>query len=48
MKKNIAKIWGHSVKGDCDDIEKNLGENVVSKGNALSYEYINEEKLLEK
>ena len=37
--KKVAKMGGHAAKVARDDIEKNLGENVVSKDNALSYKY---------
>ena len=30
-----------------DDIEKNLGESIVSNDNKLSYEYIDEKKQIE-
>ena len=42
LEKNIeiAKMGGHTAKIARDDLEKNLGENVVSKENILDYEYI--------
>ena len=43
--KKVAKIGGHTAKVAREDLEKNLGENIISKDNALSYEYI--EKKLE-
>ena len=45
--KKVAKMGGHAAKVARDDIEKNLGENVVSKDNALLYEYIEENLMLE-
>ncbi len=46
LKENIkvAKMGGHAAKVARDDIEKNLGESVVTKNNKLNYKYI-EEKL---
>ena len=43
----IAKVGGGAAKTARDEIEKNLGEKIVTKSNKLSYEYENE-KLLEK
>lgn len=36
----IAKMGGHATKMARDDIEKNLGESVVTKDNRLNYKYI--------
>ena len=36
----IAKMGGHAAKVARDDIEKNLGESVITKDNRLSYKYI--------
>ena len=44
--KQIARMGGHAAKVARDDIEKNLGESVVTKQNRLNYEY-REEKQLE-
>ena len=38
--KLVAKMGGHSAKVARDDIEKNLGEQVITKNNHLNYEYI--------
>ena len=38
----VAKMGGHAAKVARDDIEKNLGEAVVTKSNKLNYEYIEE------
>ena len=43
----VAKMGGHAAKVARDDIEKNLGESVVTKNNKLNYKYI-EEKQKEK
>lgn len=43
----VAKMGGHVAKVARDDIEKSLGESVVTKDNKLNYKYI-EEKQLEK
>lgn len=36
----VAKMGGHAAKVSRDDIEKNLGESVVTKENRLNYKYI--------
>lgn len=45
LKENIkvAKMGGHAAKVARDDIEKNLGESVVTKTNKLNYKYIEDE-----
>ena len=43
--KEIAKMGGHAAKVVRDDIEKNLGESVVTKNNRLNYEYIEEKQI---
>ena len=47
LKENIkvAKMGGHAAKVARDDIERNLGESVVTKTNKLNYEYIEDEKM---
>lgn len=47
LKENIkvAKMGGHAAKVAREDIEKNLGESVVSKTNKLDYEYIEDKKI---
>ena len=45
--KKVAKLGGHAAKVARDDIEKNLGETVVSKDNALSYKYVEDDLLIE-
>ena len=40
----VARMGGHAAKVARDDIERNLGESVVTKENKLSYKYIEEEK----
>ena len=42
----VAKMGGHSAKVAREDIEKNLGESIVTKDNRLNYEY-KDEKLIE-
>ena len=44
--KEVARMGGHATKVAREDIEKNLGESVVTKQNRLNYEY-NETKKLE-
>ena len=43
--KEIAKKGGHVAKVAREDMEKELGESVISKENALSYKYLNSNKL---
>ena len=43
--KEIARMGGHAAKVARDDIEKNLGKSVISKTNALSYKYLDTNKL---
>ena len=43
--KKIAKMGGHAAKVAREDIEKNLGESVISKSNALNYKYLDDNKL---
>ena len=43
--KEIARMGGHAAKVARDDIEKNLGESVVTKQNRLNYEYKEEKQL---
>jgi len=45
--KEIAKIGGHTAKVARDELEKNLGENVVSKDNSLSYKYVDDDLKIE-
>ena len=45
--KKVAKMGGHAAKVAREDIEKSLGESVVSKKNALNYKYVKDEKLIE-
>ncbi len=43
--KKVANMGGHAAKVARDDIEKNLGETVVTRKNALNYKYIDLNKL---
>ena len=45
--KKVAKMGGYTAKVARDELEKNLGENVVSKDNALSYDYVEDDLMLE-
>ena len=45
--KEVAKMGGHAAKVARDDIEKNLGESVISKDNKLLYKYLDENIMLE-
>ena len=40
-------MGGHAAKVARDDIEKNLGKSVINSGNALNYQYIDENKQIE-
>ncbi len=46
--KKIAKKGGHVAKVAREDMEKELGKSVVSKENALNYQYLNDNKLTKK
>ena len=43
--KEVARMGGHAAKVAREDIEKNLGESVVTKQNRLNYEYKETKKL---
>ena len=43
--RKVAKMGGHAAKVARDDIEKNLGKSIISKGNALNYKYLDDNKL---
>ena len=43
----FAKMGGHAAKVARNDIEKNLGETVVSKDNALAYKYVEDDLMIE-
>lgn len=45
--KEVAKIGGSIVKNTRNNLEKELGESIVSNENNLSYNYIEKENLLE-
>ena len=45
--KRIAVMGEHAAKVARYDIEKNLGKSVISKENALNYQYIDENKQIE-
>ena len=45
--KNIAKAGGEVAKTARDDLEKKLGESVVSNNNKLNYKYLDDNKMLE-
>lgn len=40
-------MGGHAAKVAREDIEKSLGESVISKNNALNYKYLDDKKLIE-
>lgn len=42
--KKIAKLGGHAAKSARDDLEKNLGESVITPENNLNYKYIEDNK----
>ena len=41
---NVAKLGGNVSKVARDNLEKNLGEKVITKNNKLNYKYIEERK----
>ena len=43
--KEVARMGGHATKVAREDIERNLGESVVTKQNRLNYEYKDEIKI---
>ena len=43
--KKVARMGGHAAKVAREDIERNLGESVVTKQNRLNYEYKDEIKI---
>ena len=43
--KEVARMGGHAAKVAREDIERNLGESVVTKQNRLNYEYKETEQL---
>ena len=43
--KEVARMGGHAAKVAREDIERNLGESVVTKKNKLNYEYKNETEI---
>ena len=45
--RNVAKLGGHTSKVARDELERNLGESVVSNDNALPYSYVDVELLLD-
>ncbi len=45
--KKVAKMGGQTAKVARDELEKNLGETIVSKENALSYKYIEDDLITE-
>ena len=44
--KEIAKKGGHVAKVAREDMEKELGQSVVSKENTLNYKYLDDNKTL--
>ena len=45
--RNVAKLGGHTSKVAREELERNLGESVVSNDNALPYTYVDEDLLLD-
>ena len=42
--RKVAKMGGHTAKVAREDIEKSLGESVITKKNALNYKYVDDNK----
>ena len=47
VNKEIAKMGGNVAKVARDDIEKKLGETIISKENRLNYKYLEDDKKIE-
>lgn len=45
--KKIAKMGGNTAKVARDDLEKKLGESVISSNNALNYQYKGDNLMLD-
>ena len=45
--KKIAKLGGHAAKSARKDIEKSLGDSIISNDNKLGYRYIEEKETIE-
>lgn len=45
--KEIAKLGGHAAKVAREDIEKNLGESIISKENSLPNKYKKDDNLID-
>lgn len=45
--KKVAKLGGHAAKVARADLEKNLGETIVSKENAIPYKYVEDDLMIE-
>ena len=45
--KKMARLGGHAAKSARDDLEKNLGEKVITSENYLNYKYIDEKEKIE-
>ena len=45
--RKMARLGGHAAKSARDDIEKNLGESIITSKNNLNYKYIDENKKIE-
>ena len=45
--KKVAKMGGHAAKVAKEDIEKSLGETVITKKNALHYQYLEDKTSIE-
>lgn len=40
----MAKLGGHAAKSARDDLEKNLGEAIITSDNNLNYKYIDDKE----
>ena len=43
--RKVAKLGGHAAKVAREDLEKNLGETVISNKNTLNYKYLKQKAL---
>ena len=45
--KKMARLGGHAAKSPRNDLEKNLGELVITSENNLNYQYLDEKEKIE-
>ena len=45
--KKMARLGGHAAKSARDDLEKNLGQSIITSQNNLTYQYVDDSKEIE-